>query len=108
MKKDTVMRSLLVGLALTLALVPAYADPFAKSDAKIGKTLVDKSCKTCHVSMYGGDGSGIYTRPDRIVKNANQLTARIRVCNTNAGANWFPEEEMHVAAFLNLTYYHFK
>jgi hypothetical protein len=103
------MRALLVASVLLLTLAPAYAaDPLAGGDPKIGKTLVDKACKTCHVSMYGGDGSAIYTRPDRIIHNVSQLTARVRVCNTNAGAGFFPEEETHIAAFLNLTYYHFK
>ena len=103
------MRTLLVASVMLLTLAPAYAaDQLAGGDPKIGKTLVDKACKTCHVSMYGGDGSGIYTRPNRIIHNVSQLTARVRVCNTNAGANFFPEEETHIAAFLNLTYYHFK
>lgn len=86
----------------------AHADPFAKGDPKIGKTLVEKSCVACHVSLAGGDGSGIYTRPDHKVKNAQQLLTRIRACNTNVGAGWFGDEEMNVAAYLNQNYYHFK
>ncbi|TCV88944.1 cytochrome c [Sulfurirhabdus autotrophica] len=102
------MRIFLTTLVLCLAVVPAFADNFAKGDPKVGKSLVDKSCAACHISMFGGDGSKIYTRPDRKVKNAQQLLSRIRICNTNAGANWYPDEEMHVAAYLNLNYYHFK
>jgi len=88
--------------------VSAVANPFAKGDAKIGKVLVEKSCISCHVSISGGDGSELYRRPNRIVKTPSQLLSRIRVCNTNTNAGWFPEEEMHVAAYLNQTYYHFK
>lgn len=102
------MRALLATIALSLAIAPAFADTFEKGDPRIGKTLADKSCNACHISMFGGDGSKIYTRPDRKVKNAQQLLARVRICNTNAGAGWYPEEEMHVAAYLNMNYYHFK
>jgi mono/diheme cytochrome c family protein len=94
---------------LTLAMISvAHADPFPKGDPKIGKNLVEKSCTACHVSLMGGDGSGIYTRPGHKVKNAQQLLTRIRACNTNVGAGWFADEEMNVAAYLNQNYYHFK
>lgn len=102
------MRMLALYPVLLLAAAPAFASPFPKGDAKIGKTLHDKSCLSCHVSMVGGDGSAIYSRLERKVKTPQQLQARIRACNTNAGANWFPDEESHVAAYLNQQYYHFK
>lgn len=102
------MKTLLASIALLLAATPLHADPFVQGDPKIGKTLVEKSCTACHVSMFGGDGSKIYTRPNRKIKTAQQLIARMRLCNTNAGAGWFPEEEMHAAAYLNQAYYHFK
>lgn len=102
------MKALLALTSLMLAAGAANADPFEKGDPKIGKTLVEKSCVACHVSMFGGDGSKIYTRPDHKIKNAQQLISRVRICNTNAGAGWFPEEEMHAAAYLNQTYYHFQ
>ena len=96
-------------LALFMALIASTvsADPFDKGDPGTGKTLL-KPCTPCHERQFGGDGSRVYTRTDRIVHNPEQLLSRIRVCNTNASAGWFPEEEMHVAAYLNLTYYHFK
>ena len=98
----------LIPIFFGLIATAALADPFANGNPQAGKALVEKSCVACHVSMFGGDGSKIYTRPDRKVKTADQLKARIRACNTNAGAGWFPEEEAHVAAYLNATYYHFK
>lgn len=98
----------LFGVLLAFASTAAFADAFANGNPTVGKTLHDKSCIACHVSMYGGDGSKMYTRPDHKVKSAEQLKARVRTCNTNAGTHWFPEEEQHVAAYLNATYYHFK
>ena len=102
------MRMLTLFLTLLLSAASAFANPFPKGDAKVGKTLHDKSCLSCHVSMVGGDGSPIYSRLERKVKSPQQLQARIRNCNANVGANWFPNEENHVAAYLNLQYYHFK
>jgi len=86
----------------------AHAQPFAGGDGKKGKTLHDAKCVACHVSLYGGDGSGIYTRPERKVKSAQALASRISACNANTGAGWFPEDERHVGVYLNETFYHFK
>jgi len=34
--------------------------------------------------------------------------AQVQMCNVQLGAGYFPEEEEHVAAYLNLHYYKFK
>jgi len=94
---------ILLGLSATLA----HADPFAAGDPKIGKQMVDKNCIACHAARFGGDGSAIYTRADRRVKDAKGLIAQIRTCNTNLGLKWFEDEELHVASYLNKTYYKF-
>ena len=83
-------------------------ESLAEGDPNVGKALLEKSCTPCHVREFGGDGSKVYSRANRIVHNSAQLAARIRVCNTNADAGWFPDEEKHVAAYLNLAYYHFQ
>lgn len=102
------MRTTLVWLALSvLASSPAQADPFAKGDPEIGRQLVQKHCISCHASSFGGDGSGIYTREDRRVKNAPGLIQQIRNCNTNLGLQWFEDDELHAAAYLNKNYYKF-
>ena len=99
------MRYYLLILLLTASLAQA-ADPFAGGDAKIGKQMVEKNCIACHASSFGGDGSGIYTRDNHIVKTPKGLIQQIRNCNTNLGLKWFDDEEMHVAAYLNQAYYH--
>lgn len=93
---------------LVLSAGLAHADPFAQGDAKIGKAMVEKNCIACHAAKFGGDGSGIYTRPDRKVKTAPGLIAQIRTCNTNLGLKWFEDEELHVASYLNKNYYKFE
>lgn len=86
----------------------ALAQPFAGGDAKKGKALHDAKCVACHVSLFGGDGSGVYTRAERKVTTASALASRIAACNANTGAGWFPADERDVAAYLNQTFYHFK
>jgi len=101
------MRNLLL-LSVLFAAASAQATPFDKGDVAKGKTLADKQCVACHVSMFKGDGSAVYTRADRKVKTASQLAARVSGCNANTGAGWFPDDETDVAAYLNKTYYKFK
>ena len=101
------MRYLLLISALCLT-ASAHAAPFEKGDANKGKILADKQCVACHISMYKGDGSSVYTRADRKVKTAAQLATRVAGCNANTGAGWFPEDEVDVSAYLNKRYYQFK
>jgi mono/diheme cytochrome c family protein len=102
------MKRTLTAVTLLLSSAIAGADPFAAGDPKIGRQMVEKNCISCHASSFGGDGSGIYTREDRIIKTPKGLTQQVRNCNTNLGLKWFEEEEMHVAAYLNQTYYKLK
>ncbi|HEY9098849.1 MAG TPA: cytochrome c [Thiobacillus sp.] len=102
------MKALLNLVFGALLISGVHAAPFEKGDPSKGKALHDQSCTSCHVGMFGGDGSKMYTRPDHKVKTAQQLAKRISGCNANTGAGWFPEDEAHVAAYLNQQYYKFK
>lgn len=98
-------------LAIPLALLPLLAmadDPWGKVDLKAAARLHEKSCTSCHVRMYGGDGSKMYLRDGRILSNKLELLQRVATCNAMVSAGWFPEEEGSVAAWLNQKYYHFK
>lgn len=97
-------------LILTLAALPLglHAAPFAKGDAKAGEKLHKELCLSCHVARFGGDGSKIYTRPNRRVKNASALAQQIATCNTMLTTQLFPEDEANLGAYLNATYYKFK
>lgn len=102
------MRRLLITLILFLCTNLAHAaNPFAEGDAKLGKAMVEKNCISCHAAKYGDDGSAIYTRDNRKVNSASQLLTQIRNCNTMLGLKWFEDEELHVANYLNQTYYKF-
>ena len=102
------MKILTILFATAMLTTGVQAAPFAKGDPRTGKALHDKACVSCHVNMFGGDGSKIYTRADRKTKTAQQLAARVAGCNANTGAGWFPEDEAHVGAWLNHQYYKFK
>jgi mono/diheme cytochrome c family protein len=102
------MKILTAFFAAAMFSAAVHAAPLAKGDPKTGKVLHDKTCISCHASMFGGDGSEIYTRADRKIRTAQQLAARVSACNANTGAGWFPEDEAHVAAYLNQQYYKFK
>ncbi len=84
------------------------AAPFASGNAANGKKLFAQyECSSCHKGKMGGDGSAIFTRPERIVHNAAELIPRIKFCSGAVGANLKPQEEQDLAAYLNQTYYHF-
>lgn len=99
------MRTALLLMLLFSGL--ALAQPFSEGNAQIGKAMVEKHCIECHARRFGGHGSKIYTRENRIVNSSKGLIAQIRNCNTMLGMKWFEDEELNVAAFLNQSYYHF-
>ena len=101
------MRILITAL-LALPLLAAAA-PFPKGDPALGQKLATAAnCTKCHSGKVGSDGSRIYTRAERKVTSPSKLLAQVRMCNTQLNTGWFPEEEEHVAAYLNREYYKFK
>jgi mono/diheme cytochrome c family protein len=86
----------------------AQPRPFATGDAAAGKVLADADCVACHAQRFAGKPDEMYLRPDHKVRTPEQLLAQIRTCNVQLGKGYFPEEEEHIAAYLNLRYYKFK
>jgi len=97
------MRRLTILLAVLLA-----APPFAAADIAKGKSLHDEKCVGCHVKRFGGDGSEIYTRANRIIKSREALGQRVATCNAMVNAGLLPEDEENIAAYLAQRYYKFK
>jgi cytochrome c2 len=101
-------RSLSVLLALVAASAAAQSSaPFAGGDPKKGAAMTAKDCNGCHVRRFG-DVPSAYTRIDRRVNTPAQLKAQIAYCNSQLGTGYFPDEEEHIAAYLDLEYYKFK
>jgi cytochrome c peroxidase len=102
------VKQILVLIAALMLTGSALAAPFPKGDPKAGKALFDKAkCDACHASMMGGDATKLFTRPERKMKSADALLKQVRFCAGQVGAQWFSEEEEHVAAYLNQQYYKF-
>ncbi len=104
------MKNLSLILAIAAASVlatPAFA-AFDKGDPNAGKATHDKQCAGCHISKVGGDGSKMYTRADRRVKSASALAQQVTTCNSMLGNQLFPEDELHLSAYLNSQFYKFK
>jgi mono/diheme cytochrome c family protein len=102
------VRHVLTGVLVmgTVTAIPAYTAE--KIDIKAGQMLHDKHCVACHVQRWGGDGSAVYTRPDRLIKSPDALRQRVAACNAQTDARLFPEDEANVAAYLAQRFYRFK
>lgn len=91
-------------LPLVFAL-PASASP----DAAQGKKLVEeKRCEICHHNKTLGDAKAVYLRKDRKVTSWEKLKAQVAACNSELNLQLFPDEEEHIAEYLNRTYYKFR
>ena len=79
-----IVRRILTGLVMIFALTVITYRVFATVPADPGIYL-----------------TGLRTTPA-------QLKAQIAFCNSQLGTGYFPEEEEHIAAYLDLQYYKFK
>lgn len=96
--------ALLIAGCCGLAVPAAWA-----ADPAQGETLVaEAQCESCHADKLGGDGTQIYLRNDRRVNSLAQLATQVSVCNSQLSTGWFPDDEAHVAAYLNQRYYKFR
>jgi hypothetical protein len=77
-------------------------------DLKNGKIVHDKNCTSCHIAKYGKDGSGVYTKENRLVKNYSMLVQRVKACDINTNAGFHDDEVTNVIEYLNNSYYKFK
>jgi mono/diheme cytochrome c family protein len=100
--------SCLLAGGIATAFAQGQPAPFRAGDAKAGRAMVDRDCVACHAQRFGGDPDEMYRRADRKVKTPAQLLSQVQACNANLGKGYFPEEEEHIAAYLNLEFYHFK
>ena len=89
-----------------VALAPALA--CAAGEVEEGRKLVaEHRCESCHQAKTLGDASAVYLRKDRKVTSLAKLKAQVALCNSELNLGLFPEEEEHVAAYLDQTYYRF-
>jgi hypothetical protein len=95
-------------LIASLAMGPVMAQSKPPASAAAieagGKLVAEKDCASCHIRRFG-DAASIYLRPERKVRTPTQLIAQVQYCNAELGAGQFPEDEEHIAAYLNSQYY---
>lgn len=91
--------------SLTSCLI--FASSFAKADIVNGKELHDANCTSCHVSLLGGDGTGIYTREHKRIESHPALIKQVNRCRDSLGVPWPDEHVNDVVEYLNDTFYKF-
>lgn len=106
--KPSITHALAASTLVTLASA-ATADPFPDADHAAGANMHTRLCVECHERKYGGeDGSAIYLRPDRRVTTPSALSQQLTTCTTMLNLDLFPEDEHHLAGYLNKRYYKFE
>ena len=85
-----------------LAALPAGATPQATEGQKL---VQQHKCETCHESKVYGPPGSIYTRKDRKVTTWSKLRSQVQACNTMLNSGLFPDDEEHIATYLNEAYY---
>lgn len=97
------MTRLLIAPLLCLALTALGA-----GNPDEGRRLAEKAkCEGCHASKVAGGPGAIYLRKDRKVTSIAKLKAQVGMCNSQLNLGLFPEDEEHVAAYLNRDFYKF-
>ncbi|RTZ60691.1 MAG: cytochrome c [Gammaproteobacteria bacterium] len=73
-----------------------------------GKQLHDEKCVGCHISKFGGDGSGVYTRENRRVNSIEGLTGQVHACNDMTHAELSEDDINDLIIYLNEAVYKFE
>ena len=102
------LRYLAMAMIAYAGAANAVPDVLSFGNPAQGKALYQKKCAACHASMFGGDGSSVFTRPSRRIHTPAALLAQVQGCNQRTHAGLTAEEEQSVAAWLNQRYYKFK
>lgn len=98
-------KTVLVVVLFMLQSYQAMALATLLGNSENGLKLVDERCTACHIRMFGGDGSGIYTREARIT-SVEGLMKRVEICNENTQNGELNSDQLDdITAYLNETYY---
>lgn len=92
---------------LAILLLACGGSAALAADPARGQHLHDKHCIACHAKQYGGDGSAIYLRTDRLIHDRQALEKRVATCNKMTGAGLSANDEQDIGAYLQQRFYHF-
>lgn len=102
------MKKLITILLTIITPIFAIVPGSAVADMARGEQLHTTHCAACHASMFGNNGSDIYTRSDRRISNLLGLKKQVRFCEQNLGLTWFDDQIQDVTDYLNATFYKFE
>lgn len=92
---------------LAFLLLACCASAVLAADPARGQRLHEQKCVACHAKQYGGDGSAIYLRTDRLIHDRPALEKRVATCNKMTGAGLSANDEKDISAYLQQRFYHF-
>lgn len=90
-------------LMLALLGVP----PALAAEPSQGERLHAAHCTSCHIERYGGDGSEMYRRANRLIHSRSELDQRVAFCNKMVKAGLSADDEKAIGNYLNQHYYKF-
>ena len=99
------MRKIQTSLGILSLLISTIA---WAGNLEAGRELHQENCISCHKAKMGGDGTAIYTRPDRRIDSYEALNQQVRRCKTSLGVPWPEHQIKDVITYLNETFYKFK
>lgn len=99
----------MVRLATYFSLISilAITSLSVRADINNGKELHDSNCTSCHISMQGGDGSGIYLRENKRIESHPALIKQVMRCRDSLGVPWPDNHVADVVEYLNRSFYKF-
>ena len=96
------LKKIIFSTLITLSFCyPVYA---TSADAP---SQYKQHCTSCHERMTGGDGTLLYQRKDRTVKNYTDLIKRVHFCQRSIGLDWDQAQGAEVVNYLNESFYRF-
>ncbi len=101
------MRTLLSALLLAWATA-SVAQGSQVTSPESARAMVESQCADCHARWVKGEAQALYTRTERRVHKAEELAKQIHACGSQLKTPLFPEEEAHLATYLNSKYYFLK
>lgn len=95
-------------ILLSVLLSASFSAVSAGDPAEGRKLVAERKCEACHHNKTMGDAKAVYLRKDRKVTSLEKLKAQVALCNSELNLQLFPDDEEHIVAYLNETYYKFK
>ncbi len=101
-------RKILLAAFISAGFAGAAQSAMLLGDAGHGEQLYNAKCAGCHVSQFGGDGSGVFTRKDHHITTIEGLTGKVNNCNAMTHAGLSDDDINDVIKYLDEAFYKFE